>query len=115
VAIRRTKPASRATKMFDGRGLFPLVQPTGSLYWRFKYRINVKEKLLALGVYCNVPLRLARELREEARRLIESGIDPSAKRQAEKISRLDMFEAIAREWLRKFIATDKSHNSLQRS
>jgi integrase len=99
MAIRQAKPAPRATKLFDGRGLFLLVQPTGSRYWRFKYRINGKEKLLALGVYPDVPLKLARERREEARRLMDSGIDPSAKRQAEKISRSDTFEAIAREWL----------------
>jgi hypothetical protein len=79
-------------------GLFLLVQPTGSRYWRFKYRINGKEKMLALGVYPVVPLKLARERRADARRLV-SGADPSAKRQAEKISRSDTFEAIAREWL----------------
>lgn len=61
--------------------------------------INGKEKLLALGVYPDVPLKLARERREEARRLVASGIDPSAKRQAEKSAKSDTFEAIAREWL----------------
>jgi hypothetical protein len=54
-AIRQTNPALRALKLFDGRGLFLLLQPTGSRYWRFKYRINGKEKLLALGVYPDVP------------------------------------------------------------
>jgi len=99
MAIRQAKPAPRAVKLFDGRGLFLLLQPTGSRYWRFKYRINGKEKLLALGVYPDVPLKLARERREEARRLVASGIDPSAKRQAEKSAKSDTFEAIAREWL----------------
>jgi len=58
------------------------VKPTGSRYWRFKYRINGKEMLIGLRVYPDVPLKLTRERREEARRLVASGIDPSAKRQA---------------------------------
>jgi integrase len=97
--IRHVKTAMRAIKLFDERGLFLLVQPTGSRCWRFKYRFNGKEKLLALGVYPDVPLKLARDRRDEARRLVADGIDPSAKRQAEKLSRSDTFEAIAREWL----------------
>jgi len=97
--IRQTKPQQKAIKLFDGRGLFLLVTPTGSRCWRLKYRFEGREKLLALGVYPDVPLRLARDRREEARQLVARGIDPSAKRQAEKASRADTFEAIAREWL----------------
>ena len=98
-AIRQAKAAPRAIKLFDERGLFLLLKPTGSRYWRFKYRVNGKEKLLALGVYPDVSLKLARDRREEARRLVANGIDPGAKRQAEKLSKTDTFEAIAREWL----------------
>jgi integrase len=97
--IRHVKTVPRAIKLFDERGLFLLVKPTGSRCWRFKYRFNGKEKLLALGVYPDVPLKLARDRRDEARRLVADGIDPSAKRQAEKLSRTDTFEAIAHEWL----------------
>jgi integrase len=57
------------------------------------------EKLLALGSYPDVPLKRAREKRDEARRLVADRIDPSAKRKAEKAARVDTFEAIAREWL----------------
>ena len=98
-AIRQIKPAVRSIKLFDGRGLFLLVKPSGSRCWRFKYRINGREKLLALGVYPDVPLKLARDRREQARQLVADGIDPSAKRQAEKTSGTDTFEAITREWL----------------
>lgn len=45
------KPKKKAYKMADGEGLYLLVQPNGSKYWRQKYRIHGKEKLLALGVY----------------------------------------------------------------
>jgi integrase len=98
-AIRQSKAAPRPIKMFDGRDLFLLLKSSGSRYWRFKYRINGKEMLLALGVYPDVSLKLARDRREEARRLVANGIDPGAKRQAEKLSKTDTFEAIAREWL----------------
>lgn len=57
---------------------------------------------MSLGVYPDVPLKAARERRDEPRRLIAQGIDPSAKRQAEKVAQADTFEAIAREWLGKF-------------
>jgi integrase len=75
-AIRQTKPAEKPIKLFDGR-----------------------EKLLALGVHPDVSLKIARDRREAARQQVASGIDPGAKRQAEKAAAGDTFEAIAREWL----------------
>jgi integrase len=68
-------------------------------WWRFKYRIDGREKLISLGIYPDVPLKLARDRREEARRQLAAGIDPGVKRQAEKAAQGDTFEAIAREWL----------------
>jgi Arm DNA-binding domain len=44
-----------------------------------------------------VSLKRAREKRDDARKLVVDGIDPSAKRQAEKVTQADTFEAIARE------------------
>ena len=67
--------------------------------WRFKYRLGGREKLLSLRTYPDTSLKLAREKRDQARALLAGGIDPSAKRQAEKLARADTFGAIAREWL----------------
>ena len=50
-AIRTAKPAEKPYKLTDGKGLFMLVHPNGSKYWRMKYRYDGKEKTLALGVY----------------------------------------------------------------
>jgi integrase len=97
-AIRNAKPREKDYKLFDGGGLFLLVKVTGARWWRLKYRISGKEKLLSLGVYPTVSLREAREQREEAKRQLGRGIDPSAKRQAEKSEQADTFEAVAREW-----------------
>ena len=65
--IRNVKPGQKPQKLFDGGGLFLLIAPTGGKLWRLKYRFGGKEKLLALGVYPDVSLKKARELRDEAR------------------------------------------------
>jgi hypothetical protein len=98
-AIRNAKPREKPYKLFDARGLFMLVVPTGGRLWRFRYRHGGKEKLLSLGAYPDVPLRRAREKRDEARRLVADNIDPSAKRQADKAALGNTFEVVAREWL----------------
>jgi integrase len=98
-AIRSLKPPQKACKLFDGGGLFLLVKPNGARLWRMKYRVDGREKLISFGQYPDVPLKSARERRDEARRLIAARVDPSAKRKAERAATSDTFEAIAREYL----------------
>src|SRR5215470_8572401 len=97
--IRASRPKDRPYKLFDERGLFMLVTPAGGRLWRFRYRLGGVEKLLTLGAYPDVPLKRARERRDDARRLVADGIDPSVKRKAERSAGGNTFEAIAREWL----------------
>ena len=109
-AIRNAKPGKtpkgKATakpyKMGDAGGLYLEVAPAGGKYWRFKYRIGGKQKRLSMGVYPDVPLAKARERRDEARKLLADGIDPSEHRKATKTARADRaansFEVVAREW-----------------
>jgi integrase len=97
--IRAAKPAEKPYKLFDERGLFMLVTPTGGRLWRFRYRHGGVEKLLTLGAYPDVSLKRAREKRDDARRHVADGVDPSAKRQAERKAAADTFVAIADEWL----------------
>ena len=101
-AIRNAKPGPKNQKLFDGGGLFLLVSPKGGKWWRLKYRIDGKEKLLSLGTYPEVGLKSARDKRAEARKLIAEGIDPSKHRQAGKHAKAteqaNSFEGIAREW-----------------
>ncbi len=103
-AIRKTKPEAKPRKLFDERGLFLLVSPNGSKWWRFKYRFDGKEKLLSLGVYPDVSLKDARERRDDARKLVANGVDPSENRKAEKLARGggNCFEVVAREWYAKY-------------
>lgn len=105
VAIRTTKPGSKQLKLFDANGLYLLLKPNGSKYWRLKYRIAGKEKLLALGVYPEISLSAARELRDEARKKLKLNIDPLLDRKQAKITAniaaTNQFENVALEWLDK--------------
>jgi integrase len=107
--IKNAKAGDRDFTHYDARGLSILVRPTGAKVWRFKYRFNGKANLLSLGRYPDVPLKLARERRDEARTLLASGVDPSAQRKSEAIAKrtaatatTDTFEFVAREWFAKF-------------
>lgn len=99
--VRKEKPGAKPRKIADSGGLFLLVNPNGSKLWRFKFRINGKEKALALGAYPDVSLRKARDRRDEARRMVADGIDPAAERQRAKAEAkgADTFAAVAAEWL----------------
>lgn len=103
--IRALKPTRRAQKLFDGGGLYLLVTAEGRRYWRLKYRIDGREKLISLGVYPAVSLKAARRKRERAKGVLEEGKDPSKERKAEKAARRsaaeNTFEAVGREWFAK--------------
>ncbi|PWT85904.1 MAG: integrase [Acidobacteria bacterium] len=97
--VRSAKAKEKPYKLFDQRGLFLLVMPSGGRLWRLKYRVYGREKLISLGAYPDVALKRAREKRDEARRLLADGIDPSAQRRSDRASMLETFEGVAREWL----------------
>ena len=97
--IRTAKPREKPYKLFDGGGLYLMVTPSGGRWWRLKYRHGGKEKLLAIGTYPEVSLREAREARDDARKLLVRGADPSERKQAAKVIQSDTLRAIAEEWL----------------
>lgn len=108
-AIRNTKPGEKPAKMADGGGLYLLLNPNGSRWWRLDYRFAGKRKTLSMGVYPEISLKDARERRDEARKLIAQGIDPGEQRKAQKTARNERagnsFEVICREWLEKWRTT----------
>jgi len=105
-AIRNAKPGHKSVRMFDGGGLYLEISPRGGKWWRLKYRFDGKEKRISFGVFPDVGLKVARERRDAARKLLAEGIDPGAERKARKDARVDQlansFESIAREWFGKF-------------
>lgn len=104
LAIRRAKPSSKTQKLFDGGGLYLEISPAGGRWWRLKYRFGGKEKRLALGVYPEVTLALARNRREDARRLLAQGTDPSQQKKDAAAAKAGLdaltFESIGREWMK---------------
>jgi integrase len=104
-AVRNAKPTRKTRKLFDGNGMYLEIAPTGSKWWRLKYRIGGREKRISLGVYPDVSVKDARDKRDAARKLIANGIDPSEQRKSQKlaqaVSTANTFEAITREWYAK--------------
>lgn len=100
IKVRTTKPSDKPFKLTDGQGMHLLINPNGSKYWRLQYRFGGKQKVLALGVYPMVSLGEARRKRDEAKKLVSEGIDPSEKKKADKIEQSEAltFEAVARDW-----------------
>ncbi|EBF0854571.1 DUF4102 domain-containing protein [Salmonella enterica] len=100
--VDTAKPKDKPYKLADGGGLYLLVNPNGAKYWRLKYRVAGKEKLLALGVYPDVTLADARAKRDEAKRGIAGGIDPNEAKREEKATREaqinNTFQDLATEW-----------------
>jgi len=101
-AVKKAKPGPKPVKLADGKGMYLLVNPTGSKLWRWKYRVLGKEKVMALGAYPDVTLAQARDGLDQARKVLASGQDPMAKRKADRVAMRtaaeNSFEAVARRW-----------------
>lgn len=118
VTIRNTKPKDKPFRISDGDGLYLLVNPDNTRWWRLDYSITGKRKTLSVGVYPKVGLAGARSRADEARQMVAAGTDPSDIRKAKKerqekereaelrisqgLPPVDSFEEIAREWFAKF-------------
>ena len=89
LTIKQAKPGIKQYKLFDGGGMFLLVHPNGSKYWRMKFSFESKSKLASFGVWPDVSLKDAREKRYEAKKKIKEGINPVDEKRKEKLDRLD--------------------------
>lgn len=102
-ACKSYKPRDTDYKVADQNGLSLLVKTNGAKWWRFSFSFDGKRKTLSMGTYPETSLKQAREKRDETRRMITSGIDPSANRKAIKAAQtgevVDSFKVIALEWL----------------
>ena len=119
-AIRAAKSKTGQTvKLSDGGGLQLWVQPSGSKLWNLAYRFAGKQRKLAIGSYPRVGLKEARAKREEAKKMLASGIDPSQQKRLGKLAsesqRADTFEAISREVLEKKRREGKSETTVSKA
>ena len=94
-AIKAFEASDKIVKHSDGASLFLLVYPSGTKTWIYLYRFEDKQKKLTLGHYPNLSLKDARKARQEARNMLDQGIDPGAKKQKE---RCYTFASVAEDW-----------------
>jgi integrase len=113
--IRRSKSTDKPYKLSDSGGLHLLITPSGGKLWRWKYRFDGAEKLMALGRYPEVALANARERRDAARKRLANGIDPMAERMAEKtavmVASEHTFEKIGELWLKHWQGNKSARHS----
>jgi integrase len=117
--IRASQPRAKPYKLTDEKGLFLLIQPSGARLWRFKFRFRGIEKKMALGQYPEISLKMAREKRDEARRMLADGIDPVAsKKQAAleaAISAANTFRTVADEYIEKMEREGKAAATMRKT
>lgn len=119
VQIRALKPAERPYKVADADGLYLLVQPSGALLWRFRYRCCGIERKLSLGSFPDVSLPQARRKRDEAKAELDDGIDPvEEKRQRRlkaELAAQTTFGLVAEEYIQKMEREGKSPATLKKA
>jgi len=106
------KPKAKAYKKYDSGGLFLQVNPSGSRYWRMKYKFDGYESCYSIGKYPNISLNQARLVRDQQKILISQGVDPNAEKREKRnrIKQRKTFEDIGREWHSKQVGTwSKKH------
>jgi integrase len=109
IQIRNAKPREKPHRLYDERGMYIEIRPHGGKGFRLKYRFEGKYRYLALGMWPEVSLKEARVRRDEARKLVQAGIDPMHERKAKKLSAASdltsTFESVAREWYLRYSPT----------
>lgn len=113
--LRAATPLSKPYKLWDGDGLYALVQPSGSIWWRVRYRFQGSDTSMAIGVYPGISLLEARKRRDAAKRLVASGVDPGQEKKKVKeatiVARGNTFAVIAEQWLQ-FVAKSLSSDTV---
>jgi integrase len=97
--------AGKTPKLSDGGGLQVWVTNSGSKLWYLAYRFGGKQRKLAIGPYPRIGLKDARQRRDDAKRQLDAGVDPSLRKRLDRLSAASeqaaTFEAVAAELLEK--------------
>lgn len=119
LAIEKAKPSEKPQMLSDGLGLHLLITPEGSKLWRFRYRYAGKQRMLSFGSFPDVGLADARQKRDDARKLVAAGIDPSQKRKDDKraaaVSAANTFQALAAEYLERLKAQNAAETTVEKN
>lgn len=114
VRCRNARPGEKLQKLSDAGGLQLWVTPTGSRLWRFAYRFGGKQKLLALGAYPIVSLAAARDARDDAKKVLSAGLDPSHEKKVSE-SPDNSFRVIAEEYLTKLKREGRTEKTISKT
>jgi integrase len=102
-AIDRAKPKARPYMLSDGDGLHLLLRASGNKLWRLRYRFDGKANMISLGSFPEISLLDARKKRDEAKRLLSNGVNPSLTRKMERLTAAaearNTFGAVADEYV----------------
>jgi integrase len=103
LAIINAKPKNKPYMLLDGEGLHLQIYTSGSRLWRLRFRFGGKANMMSLGAFPAVSLKDAREKRDQIKKQIAAGIDPSLRRKLDKINLAsagqNSFGALADEYL----------------
>lgn len=114
--IKNAKPKDKAYKLYDGDGLRLLVRPSGTKVWQYPYTLHKKSNIYTIGQYPEIGAAKARQMRDEARKLIQSGIHPVETKATHKLPEgaKNSLGAIGNEWLDKQIWVKKHKSNITR-
>jgi len=116
--VRKSRPGNRPRKLSDGGGLHLLLTPSGGRLWRLQYRFAGKQKMVAFGTYPEVSLAEARAKRDEAKKALESGVDPAANARLEKLtkqlSQACTFSVVADGYIAKLKAQNRAQATMKK-
>ena len=107
ITIRQAQPKLKQYKLFDGGGMFLLVHPNGSKYWRMKFKFEGKSKLASFGIWPDISLKEARGERYEAKKKLNDGINPIEEKRKERQDNLDRANKFRLEEIKKTITFKK--------
>jgi integrase len=119
IAIVKAAATNKPVRLSDGDGLHLLVQPGGRKLWRFRYQFAGRENMLSFGSFPATSLADARSRRDQARKLIEAGTDPAAKKRLDKIAAANAarntFGAVAEEYLEHLAARGAAETTMAKN
>ncbi|MEQ8452036.1 MAG: tyrosine-type recombinase/integrase [Nitratireductor sp.] len=118
-SVRNAKPREKPYKLADSGGLYLAIQPSGSKLWRLKYRFAEKEKTLSFGPYPLVSIADARRQRDDAKRQLLAGNDPSTQKKLDRIAAATAarttFGLIAEEYIERMKANDAADATIDKT
>jgi integrase len=105
IQIRNAKAGDKPRKLADANGLYLYISAAGGKSWRLDYNFFGKRKTLTLGSYPTLTLADARSQRDEAKRKLAEGLDPSLAKKRQhleaKAAAGNTFGLIASEFIEK--------------